>query len=61
MTMKTRRYKQHWLAKLNNRQVRQIRRLLDAGWPQLKIARKFRVSQPTVHNIHIQKTYRRVA
>jgi hypothetical protein len=46
------------LAKLAEDDVHEIRRLLATGLPQSEIARRFAVTQATVSNIHLGKTWR---
>ena len=49
-----------WRAKLMPRAVRQIRQFWRRGWTQQRLARHFRVSQASVHNLLAGKTYRNV-
>lgn len=50
-----------WLAKLGPRAVRQIRRLYGTqGWSQERLAKRFRVSQSSIHNLLAGKTYKNI-
>lgn len=48
------------LAALTRAQVRQIRSLSEKGMSQNALAEKFHVSQASIHNILVGKTYRGV-
>ncbi len=49
-----------WLAKLSPGDVRRIRRLHAEGWSQLRLAKRFRVSQSCIHNVLAGKTYKKI-
>jgi hypothetical protein len=51
----------HANAKLTPQQVREIRRLYKGGLSQEKIAPKFGVTQVSISNVLLRKTYRNVA
>lgn len=45
------------LAQLKPHHVREIRTLRDKGWSQARLATKYGVSQASIHNILVGKTY----
>jgi Helix-turn-helix len=49
-----------WRAKLSPGAVRRIRRLHAQGWSQTTLAEEFGVSQATIHNLLVGKTYWRL-
>ncbi len=49
-----------WRAKLEPKQIRELRRLRKKGWSQRQLAEKYEVSQTTISQILRKAIYRRV-
>lgn len=62
MTAKNRGHKgeRHGQSKLNDKKIRNIRKLYSNGWPQRIIAEHYSVSQPTISDILTGKTWTHV-